>query len=231
MHLGSQKLQGLGALAGIGGFLLALYLAVIKGQSRPSSEVVVDRLQETRVRSRKESDLYLSEDKQANGVAPTRQEPTQAPTHAEPRGAARSDSHSAVKNPISPMLQTPRAQAEAERGGLTVSVNGFDGFSDDVEIAVMAALEVAEWAGFRAGGRKQLHVSGSLRDLPPTLNQIATARASATWEVSSASGEVLAQGGVADRRGTGPDQSGARARAVELIAVTIADQISRQVPQ
>jgi hypothetical protein len=117
-------------------------------------------------------------------------------------------------------------------GGLEVVVQGSLNASapDEVESAIFSELQSTGWGGFSSGGYKRLRVSGSLRDLDLTLGQIPTASISATWVLQSASGQVIAQGGMSDLRGTGIDQEGARTAALAWAARNIAVEITRRIP-
>jgi hypothetical protein len=116
---------------------------------------------------------------------------------------------------------------ENAAGGTTVVVGEFGDATagGDLESALLEALEKRGWSGLHSGGTRTLLVSGSLRDVNETLGQIATASASARWQLRSPAGVILSQGGVGSRLGTGLEQPEARAAAIRRMAQELAVQV------
>jgi hypothetical protein len=123
----------------------------------------------------------------------------------------------------------PPVENESVPGGVRIVVDGFSGSVSDgvVAGALRSALQQADWDGLHSVGRKVLRVRGSLEDRSLTLGQIPTAAVALTWSLESASGAVLAEGGLADIQGTGVDDVAARAAAIRRAAGRVASEISQ----
>jgi hypothetical protein len=158
----------------------------------------------------------------------------------EPRSEAQTRGSSVIQSPAPTVRKTVPSTSErrvdnstpASAGGLEVVVLGSLSTSapDEVESTIFNELQSTGWGGFSSGGHKRLRISGTLRDLDLTLGQIPTTSISASWVLHSSSGQVIAQGGVSDLRGTGIDQESARSAALAWAAQNIAAQITRRIP-
>jgi hypothetical protein len=165
---------------------------------------------------------------------------TYIPTPEQQHSAVGSKGSSPIQSPAPSVRQTPPSTPEGKDvassptsgGGLEVVVQGSLNASapDEVESAIVNELQSTGWGGFSSGGYKRLRISGSLRDLDMTLGQIPTASISASWVLRSASGQVIAEGGVSDLRGTGIDQESARTAALAWACRNIAAEITRRNP-
>lgn len=154
------------------------------------------------------------------------------PRETDPAPPAVVARREAEPTPAAPPAAASRREADpparVEGGGVRIVVEGSWGAASDVavESAIRQALRGAEWDGLHSGGRKVLRVRGSLEDIDFTLGQIPTASATLSWSLESASGAVMAEGGFADLRGTGPNDAAARAAALRRAAGRVASELS-----
>jgi hypothetical protein len=185
----------------------------------------------------------------ATALAPGPATPAPQPASEPPAGADPSDapgrtgkppppqidavqSHPPAPTRTTPSEEVRRPAARESGGGIELLVvGGLDAAAaEELRSAVLAELHGTAWSGLSGGGTKRLRISGTMRDLEPTLGQIPTASISASWTLQTRTGHVLAQGGVSDLRGTGLDQGSARTAAVQWAARDIAAQLRRGAP-
>jgi hypothetical protein len=198
--LGDQRWQGVSAIASVGAFIVA-YLAFTQPPQPPSS---------------------------------------MRPETIHP-GAVPTESHQsfATEQPLRPAPNVRATRTQPQRledasnepeGGVSIVTSGFEGGGSELKDLVLHELQELDWNGLVSSGRKELRVTGSIRDAGLTLGQIPSAEGSASWELRSRSGAYLGQGGVQGRIGTGMDTAEARAAALRQIALKIAQDIVRENP-
>jgi hypothetical protein len=131
----------------------------------------------------------------------------------------------------SPRNAQDRAGRNSEEGGIHIDVSGTWASVTPVEVetAMLAALQQVQWAGLTRRPATLLQISGTSRDLPPTLNQIPTSAVSVSWTLS-VGGRVVSRGGLSDLRGTGLDQYAAQAASIRRATREIAHELRRQAP-
>jgi hypothetical protein len=132
-----------------------------------------------------------------------------------------------IEAPHTSLVASPLT-AEAPDASLRYNVTGSWGAEDRMvlEAALAAAFAEADWTPTPVVGGHALFVSGSIREMEPTLGQIPTSSATLRWELRAGeNGRVVKQGGINDVRGTGTDSPAARNATMARAARQIVGKI------